>query len=261
VGYETTIPASERAKTVHALDRSATVTGNITIHYNNFREPRCVLHLLMALCGRHMSWIYMKAYTVMWFDHSFCEPALKNFLCTYIKWFSREAAQIVHRISTCYLVWRFPGVLTRARHWSISWARCISTLTTLFCKTYLYYYPPLSPMFSKSSLLFISSDRYVLFSSLFSFVSFQIYLTPFIFILSFSVSVAIFLFPLIYFLFYRASCFLFSFVKYYLVFNLWNIFLNCTLNLFFFRKVKSFVPTILQNKVNKSIKIHDAIVA
>jgi hypothetical protein len=28
VGLEPTIPASERAKTVHALDRSATVTGN-----------------------------------------------------------------------------------------------------------------------------------------------------------------------------------------------------------------------------------------
>jgi hypothetical protein len=27
VGFELTIPASERAKTVHALDRSATVTG------------------------------------------------------------------------------------------------------------------------------------------------------------------------------------------------------------------------------------------
>jgi hypothetical protein len=26
-GFEPTIPASERAKTVHALDRSATVTG------------------------------------------------------------------------------------------------------------------------------------------------------------------------------------------------------------------------------------------
>jgi hypothetical protein len=28
MGFETTIPASERAKTVHNLDRSATVTGN-----------------------------------------------------------------------------------------------------------------------------------------------------------------------------------------------------------------------------------------
>jgi hypothetical protein len=27
VGFEHTVPASERAKTVHALDRSATVTG------------------------------------------------------------------------------------------------------------------------------------------------------------------------------------------------------------------------------------------
>jgi hypothetical protein len=27
VGFEPTIPASERTKTVHALDRSATVTG------------------------------------------------------------------------------------------------------------------------------------------------------------------------------------------------------------------------------------------
>jgi hypothetical protein len=30
VGFEPTIPASERAKTVHALNRSATVTGS---HY------------------------------------------------------------------------------------------------------------------------------------------------------------------------------------------------------------------------------------
>jgi hypothetical protein len=30
VGFEPTIPASERAKTVHALDRSATVTGSLT---------------------------------------------------------------------------------------------------------------------------------------------------------------------------------------------------------------------------------------
>jgi hypothetical protein len=28
VGFEPTIPASERMKTVHALDRSVTVTGN-----------------------------------------------------------------------------------------------------------------------------------------------------------------------------------------------------------------------------------------
>jgi hypothetical protein len=31
VGFEPMIPASERAKTVHALDRSATVTGSLII--------------------------------------------------------------------------------------------------------------------------------------------------------------------------------------------------------------------------------------
>jgi hypothetical protein len=33
VGFETTIPSSERAKSVHASDRSATVTGNATFTY------------------------------------------------------------------------------------------------------------------------------------------------------------------------------------------------------------------------------------
>jgi hypothetical protein len=31
VGFEPTIPASEQAKTVHVLDRSATVTGTSTL--------------------------------------------------------------------------------------------------------------------------------------------------------------------------------------------------------------------------------------
>jgi hypothetical protein len=31
VGFEPTIPVSERAKTVHAVDRAATVTGNLVI--------------------------------------------------------------------------------------------------------------------------------------------------------------------------------------------------------------------------------------
>jgi hypothetical protein len=33
VGFEPTIPASERAKTVHDLDRSAAVTGILSIKY------------------------------------------------------------------------------------------------------------------------------------------------------------------------------------------------------------------------------------
>jgi hypothetical protein len=36
VGFESTIPASERAVTVHALDRSATVTGEFLFTYYNF---------------------------------------------------------------------------------------------------------------------------------------------------------------------------------------------------------------------------------
>jgi hypothetical protein len=38
VGFKPTIPASKRAKTVHALDRSATVTGNFTFKRINFKE-------------------------------------------------------------------------------------------------------------------------------------------------------------------------------------------------------------------------------
>jgi hypothetical protein len=41
VGFGPMIPASERAKTVHALDRSATVTGNFTFYlYLNEYLPK-----------------------------------------------------------------------------------------------------------------------------------------------------------------------------------------------------------------------------
>jgi hypothetical protein len=39
VGFELMIPASERAKTVHALDRSATVTGMLYISSRNYVIP------------------------------------------------------------------------------------------------------------------------------------------------------------------------------------------------------------------------------
>jgi hypothetical protein len=32
VEFESTVPASDQAKTVHALDRSATVTGNVHLN-------------------------------------------------------------------------------------------------------------------------------------------------------------------------------------------------------------------------------------
>jgi hypothetical protein len=37
MGFEPTIPASERAKTGHALDRSATVTGVVKINNAKFK--------------------------------------------------------------------------------------------------------------------------------------------------------------------------------------------------------------------------------
>jgi hypothetical protein len=40
VGFEPTIPASERAKTVHALDRSATVTGAVCNYKNKIQQEQ-----------------------------------------------------------------------------------------------------------------------------------------------------------------------------------------------------------------------------
>jgi hypothetical protein len=47
VGFETTIPASERAKAVHALDRSATVTGKYLIY----------CHVFMVVTNNNGVWI------------------------------------------------------------------------------------------------------------------------------------------------------------------------------------------------------------
>jgi hypothetical protein len=43
VGFESTIPASERAKTVHALDRSDTVTGKILSYLHIFQVSFCMI--------------------------------------------------------------------------------------------------------------------------------------------------------------------------------------------------------------------------
>jgi hypothetical protein len=48
VGFEPTIPAFKQTKTVHALDRAATVTG------------MCLLHL--EKCGRKRPWLILKYY-------------------------------------------------------------------------------------------------------------------------------------------------------------------------------------------------------
>jgi hypothetical protein len=49
VGFERTIPASERAKTVHALDRSATVTG-LGIPYKVEMNALCARRNYPSLC-------------------------------------------------------------------------------------------------------------------------------------------------------------------------------------------------------------------
>jgi hypothetical protein len=50
VGFEPIIPASERAKTVHALDRSAAVTGHLPLVLTNclsaLRFPTKILYAL-----------------------------------------------------------------------------------------------------------------------------------------------------------------------------------------------------------------------
>jgi hypothetical protein len=42
--FESTIPASERAKTVHTLDRSATVTGNFTFTFTFIKQHYVTYH-------------------------------------------------------------------------------------------------------------------------------------------------------------------------------------------------------------------------
>jgi hypothetical protein len=46
VGFELTIPVFERAKTVHDLDRAATLIGNCLRQYNKFGYGRSLSSLL-----------------------------------------------------------------------------------------------------------------------------------------------------------------------------------------------------------------------
>jgi hypothetical protein len=45
VGFIPTIPASERAKTVHALDRAATVIGRVHLGVGKFKKRETWVHL------------------------------------------------------------------------------------------------------------------------------------------------------------------------------------------------------------------------
>jgi hypothetical protein len=49
VRFKTTIPASERAETVHALDRSATVTDAIKDYHGNIKLHNTLLILFVKI--------------------------------------------------------------------------------------------------------------------------------------------------------------------------------------------------------------------
>jgi hypothetical protein len=51
VGFETTIPASERAKIVHALDRPATVAGSFWFGVLNFHPSFLLFYCRIILCS------------------------------------------------------------------------------------------------------------------------------------------------------------------------------------------------------------------
>jgi hypothetical protein len=64
VGFETTNPASERAKTVLAVDRSATVTGdsNITVLILSPCRNYCCLHLQIGPQGVTERYLFFSRY-------------------------------------------------------------------------------------------------------------------------------------------------------------------------------------------------------
>jgi hypothetical protein len=79
VGFEPMIPAFERAKTVHALDRAATVFGVPLVYpyiffcnILDFLEKR----LLQAICMLHVTVIYiylgLATNFLLWLAHLFC---------------------------------------------------------------------------------------------------------------------------------------------------------------------------------------------
>jgi hypothetical protein len=52
VGFEATIPASERAKTIHVLDRAATVTGIVRMYSTKFPYTAFTDRSLPSLMSR-----------------------------------------------------------------------------------------------------------------------------------------------------------------------------------------------------------------
>jgi hypothetical protein len=61
VGYEPTIPASEGAKTVHALDSAATVTGHLQLYYRTKMTafPSLSVFLMLIVLNSNFCHIFL----------------------------------------------------------------------------------------------------------------------------------------------------------------------------------------------------------
>jgi hypothetical protein len=66
VGFEPTIPAFERVKTVHALDRAVTVIGPYTLHFVGFRNSNFCRERSSALHIADIYFFYFGATAPIW---------------------------------------------------------------------------------------------------------------------------------------------------------------------------------------------------
>jgi hypothetical protein len=99
VRFEPTIPASERAKTVHALDRSATVTCSriCLLHRNCFTASAAHLHDAEDTCQSIASVSQANEWTCL--QHNLLQPLSKP-LSTY----HHERAEVLTAVNTYRLL-------------------------------------------------------------------------------------------------------------------------------------------------------------
>jgi hypothetical protein len=88
MGFETTIPASERAKTVHALDRAATgiAKSNIKFFKSTYGEMQKLFKLHKHKVHRGTANVYKRNFLCRLFYHQsptffFVSSARSHFIC------------------------------------------------------------------------------------------------------------------------------------------------------------------------------------
>jgi hypothetical protein len=102
VGFEPTIPASERAKTVHALARSATVTGSC----NTTAAKTEKFHTANSKSSTE-------------YDPGSVLPICDNWSTVYLE--KLTVAQLVQKLPTLHGSRRTVSASTSNGHWKISW--------------------------------------------------------------------------------------------------------------------------------------------